>query len=424
MTGQHYSANRAALRLVWVLIAAIPPIFALLTWNHDNLRPGWQAWFKESGSPVAAIEAVVVIALLALGARPWSRVRAWPMWVQYLLALVVIIALANAILIAPDRAVGRWWTSLSLLHLLLGIAFYDFVVRCAVPLLNLWRLVAIGEIAFVALCILFAATVDPAGNFHWAHFGLGGTAIRHTGFYAAVGAALAVGLMAVAVSWPERLAWGAAATVQMAWILWSGTRGAALGVAVALLLGTVLQRRLRQPWVLAGALLVYFAGAALAGSVGAPDPHYGLSRIGASAGDGTLNELTSYRWNIWAETVRWTLQRPWFGYGEGQLTTIVPVAYKYFAHHPHNALIQLAFQWGFVGAAATLALGARAASGCLKGVRADDPAAIPATLAGASLLVMSMYDGTLFFPYPTMIVALSLATVAAIDARSASRLAA
>ena len=84
----------------------------------------------------------------------------------------------------------------------------------------------------IAVAIFVLAIPDPA-RFDWLQFGLAVTNIRQTGFYAAVGAAAALGLAAVETRRAHHAGWVAAATACFALSFWSGTRGSVVAVVAA-----------------------------------------------------------------------------------------------------------------------------------------------------------------------------------------------
>jgi O-antigen ligase len=115
---------------------------------------------------------------------------------------------------------------------------------------------------------------------------------------------------------------------------------------------------------------------------------------------------------MWHATWQAILQHPVFGTGAGQYFFVVHDKLGSF-NHPHNVVLQILSSWGFAGATCYFALAGFVAWRAFLALRNPRSADAPALLVAGSLLTMSLYEGSLFHTYPTMMFALALGVILA-----------
>ena len=393
-----------------MVIAATPVLFALVTWNAANaINPG-QAWLRLFGVPVVVVELGIIAYAVLAGASPLRIIGRQPIWVQAILLLLVGIAVLTALLGAPARVDAATWTVIWLVHLLFGICVAGLVRLTSARARELiWPMLVAGLCGYALILIVYVNAVPNPRTFPWERFWLGVTNIRQVGFFSAAGAAAALGLAITQRDRGAVLSF-AAATLLLALSFWTGTRGSLLAVWAAFAVGLFLVPDLRSARSFAVLAGITAAGAVL--SLVQPVPYglYGLARLAASAGHTTVEEVSSGRSTMWALTWDTILERPLFGYGAGQFRWVADESLRMF-NHPHNVVLQLLVQWGFVGTLCFGALALFVAGRCREALRNASAETVPAFLAAASLLILSLYDGAFYYSYPIMMIALSLAVL-------------
>lgn len=403
-------AARPSLLLIlsFLLVAFAPAIFALCTWNTGlpEGRGFLESQVRYFGLPILGAELFVVIVAMAAGFAPARTVRAMPRWVQAALLSLVVIAFGTALLAAPQPILAMLRTCMSALHLLFGLAA-AWLIGAYHPALrtSFWPMIVAGLAAYALILCAFVASIADWRAFDWFYFGLGMIHIRQVGFYSAVGAAAALGLAAIRPGARNYLLWVGAAALLLALSFWSGTRGSLIAVLGAFGAGLLVLPGLRTMRACSALIAANAAGAALSLIPASPHPLFGLWRIFSNY-DG-LDEASSGRIAMWLDTLRAIGERPWFGYGEGQFRLVVSQSQGVY-NHPHNSLLQIALQWGGVGLACALAI-AGSIAWRICSVARRDPELTPALLVAAALAVFSLYEGTLFHPYPIMMLALAIA---------------
>lgn len=407
-----HGLSRELLRaaLPWILIALVPPLFALLTWDTGAHFSRVQQFARHWGGPVTVIEIIVVAVALARGFSPLAMIRTWPLWARLALLSLVAIAFGTAVLVAADKADATLRTWTTLVHLLFGMSVAQLITQDDWPRRHLWLAILAGLLAYGFLAALFVAAIPDPASFNWKRFGLGVIHIRHVGFYAAVGGVAGLVVTACCSGWRAGLGVGVAA-LMFAIDFWSGTRGSIFGIWCGFLLSFVLFRRLRTLKAAAALVCATAAGAALSLVHSVPHAQYGAGRMAESLGGKSVEAVSTGRVGMWLGTWREVLERPLVGHGQEQIYRIVPEAVH--AWHPHNAVLQILFQWGFVGFFCIAALIILLAVHCYKGLQPESSHHLAAFAVLTTLLAMALHDGTLFFAYPLMMVALCVAILAA-----------
>lgn len=410
-------AQVVALRLnllPWFLIAAAPVIFAAMTWNPIAETNSIHAAVRLFGLPIAALELCVVLIVFGIGWRPIHHFRSLSSAAQPLLAFLVLIAFSTAVL-APKPASALLWTYLSLMHLLFGFAVAFLVSRAEADERRLiWPSIVAGLCGFWLLVIVFVNLPHPP-SFDWRYLGLGVSNVRQLGFYSAVGTAAALGL-AVQRGGRETLLWVAAGALVLSIAFWSGSRGALLALAAAVCLVLTMVRQIRTFRTAAIVLATAALAAGLSLLQPPPDHHYGVERLGRSLSGRSLNELGSHRVDLWLDAWNAFLSRPFFGYGEGQVGWVVPQGDALYLH-PHNIYLQLLLQWGIVGTSVALALALILFRHSHVSASRNIIEALPAILVMLTLVIFSLYDGSLFHTYPMMMFAFSVAILGGTTSR-------
>lgn len=374
-------------RIVAWSFGLAPAALFLLTWS-DDLTP-LQQMARAYSLPVLAAELTVVIVSFGEGYR-LRRPQLLP------LALVVAlgtVAWGTAIAAAnPLTAVLRTgtWT----IHLLFGMALVNLWRHGALDLHRIVRAQLIGFLLTFALLVAFVATtartlIEASDLPAFAN-------IRWFGYYAAA----TVGLCAMGFLRSNKLALLTAAAA-FAMAAWTGTRGAVAAALVGFVASTILFPPFRswRAWLLLG--LAATGGFALSLGLDAFAPIQGQGPASMARFD------SSGRVELWQATVAKVLERPVFGWGEGQF---VHRWGSFSVAQPHNIVLQLLYVWGVVGALLCAALSAWVAPRFFKD-RTTEVA--PFRCAALILAAYSFIDGALFYVQSTSLFALSCAAAVA-----------
>ncbi|HEX8213864.1 MAG TPA: O-antigen ligase family protein, partial [Allosphingosinicella sp.] len=332
------------------LIGIAPVLTMLLSWAAPEAEiAGWQVIVKAFALPVVAAE-LAIIAVAVAGEGKWAS-SAVPRRHLAAAAAFLLLALSTAAFAAASPAMAFVRTSLWIVH----CAFAWSVFRlCEKSLLDAGRLVSALLAGFLASClllILFVSQIGDPSAFGWTNELPGLDNIRRGAYFAAPIAGLCIGRLPFASG--RGLAFVAAVyTLAIAFIFWSGSRGAVPAIGAAFGLGVALLPRLRSKKVALTLFAATVTGICLAWLYSLKTGFPGFWRMfTASVEDPTLpnSDLTSGRTDLWISTWQTILQRPLFGFGEGQAAYVVPVGQEMVVFHPHNLVLQVLLAWGVTG---------------------------------------------------------------------------
>jgi O-antigen ligase len=378
------------------VIGFAPFILMLITWAPGG-RTNIQSILQVLYLPITGAELFTIIIALREGLIAAMRRWSWPRLPTAALLVLITVAIVTAVnASAPGPA--HWWTFYYLLHL--GFAFS--VTHLGTKSIGSRELITaymVGFVAFVAGAAVFETQVkDPA--FDW----IGGwpavTHIRHFGYYASASTAMGIAFAATERR-PRMLALlFLFCTVGFAFALWTGSRGAVIGVAGAMAAGMVLFPAMRRIVVWAGAALSLAVGALIASLAPAHGILMGVGRTVTQTVDS--GDVSTGRTRLWLNVIGAIEKRPVFGYGADQMGTVAPFG---TLGQTHEIFLQILLAWGVVGLACAAILAVWFLKRSLPAVRSSEVDLLSAMLAMFALATMSLFDGSLFHVLPVSIFA-------------------
>lgn len=401
--------GRGAIALV--LVAFSPLIFAILTFSTSSQPSGLIDFVRFFGLPVAGIELIVV--LFAVGQRitVFDPIRSSALWQKLCLGTLIAIAVSTALFVAEAKAPALIRTSEWLIHLHFGLCVLGFAQQPPQGYASrtIWVVFAVGLLCYAAALSLFVIMLpDPAG-FNWEalHFGL--VSIRQIGTYSGAGFGVAIALAILAKSTKAQIGWTGAAAVLIGLSFWSGTRNSIAAVLAVLLLGWAVLPPMRSLKAVAIPIAALVGGFGLAHIHLPPVPSFQVTRFYAPmpAEVAAKTDISSGRMSMWQVTAKEILNRPLFGHGESQFR-FHPVTRQFNLFHPHNSVIQIAFQWGVVGAICFFTLFAALWWQMLKRARRMPECALPAFMVVNTLFAISLIDGAYYYTWSPMISAFAV----------------
>ena len=391
-------------RAAWMLVACSPIIFALLTWPIFFFAA--QDAVRHYSLPIVAIEMTTVVLALATGWQPSQSLAAAPPWCKAALAILGAVATGTALFVAPDQPAAVLRTLTSIFHVLFALSLVHLFAKAWRPLdTAIWPSIALGTLGYVVLLVPYVASITNPENFDWGYFMFGVTNVRQTGFYSVVGACVAFGLAISSNDKRTYSLWLVVASILLAESFWSGTRSSLIAFAAACIVGLRLFPSLRTLRAARSFMLSTVLGLMLSLLHQVPHPLFGALRLWIASGSA---DPGTGRLEIWRGTARMFLERPLFGFGESQFRLLLPEVEGAY-NHPHNWVLQILFQWGLVGAVCYFSLAVFIWFRFEGAIRRMGSAALPAYLTATSLLIYSLYEGTMYHPYPIAMLAVAVA---------------
>jgi O-antigen ligase len=374
-----------------------PAVLALLTWAPYGLTR-IQMTVLIDALPVMAVELLAFAVAWREGLFPWLRQNGPPRLGAAALAGWLVVAMATTAFVAPDTIVAIRWTVHWIVHLLFGFAVAFLCSRG----LKVRDFVAFYLAGFLVYAIVFLVYVLRYWGqpIDWVHHLPAAVHIRHVGIYAAAMTGMSAGVMA-----GERggrvWAFGfVAASVGFAIGLWTGSRGMALSVIAATVVGVALVPQMRRLRAWGGAALSLVIG--LAAVAWLPTPNADMLGVARTVSATTEHEVTTGRTQIWENVIHAIFRNPLFGYGPGQMPFVAPFADMGQAH---NLILEVLLSWGLAGFVCVLIAAFFYLRRALPAVHRNGELLAAPFVAAASILALSMIDAAMFHVLPVSIFA-------------------
>jgi O-antigen ligase len=392
-------------------LALVPPIFAAATFDLANaFNP-----LRQYSLPIVALEMFVIIAAIMSGLQPGSAFMRLSNTTRMAAAMLSIVAMVSTILapVEPIRALMLF--PITAVHGIFALAIHERLGgewrSARMPLL--WSgLIGMTLFALVAIPVSWLGHLNT--DFNWRHFGAGVSHIRQVGHYGLVLTGITGGFLIFADLEKQRKTLILLLLLGFVVTHFSGSR-AAFGAAVlgCAVLAFAIRSRFWRFALVSGSLFVLAIPISM---LVAPHADYGAGTIirrtlGLGMESGSVTEYTSGRWEIWSETFRRFLDRPWIGHGEGQARHGIETLYGGF-NHPHNSILQFLYQWGLVGTIALACLVWRALRNTRSAIATEPQIALPAMAIFWSLAAFSLFEGSFYHPLPIVFSLLSLVLLA------------
>jgi O-antigen ligase len=297
---------------------------------------------------------VLLLPMLWAGRRELSRALA-EIVAKTRLSWLILGAIAEAAVIvsvvcsdypAPAAVTAAEWVVLASAGLIAGRVARDQPRAGDTLLKGMALSAAIGS----AIVWLWWIAAGRTGMPLYAHH-------RHLGLHALAGAVATTGLALRANQRRGvRTLWIALGIVCWAGLLWSGGRGPVLALLIAHGAWFIAERAHRRTIATLAAVQL-IGGLALSAAFWTPRPELGwwhaFERTAAAAEAGDVSALTSTRSEGWRESLHRAAARPWVGHGPDAYRFLTP---KLDGQQPHNLVLQLWLDLGFIGGTALVAL--------------------------------------------------------------------
>lgn len=385
-----------AWKLAICLMATLPTIFILVTWDNDGkLSPAAFA-VRYLSLPVTVGELCIILLAIRTRFSIASTFRNISLIPKLLIGSWLIFALLAVALSEHNFSLLMLTTMQYAIHGICLAACIHLAVNAMAPDRE-WALsmLVAGSLAYVGLLVLFALTVPDKLAFPWTLRLPTGTNVRQIGYFVAIATVAPVSLLLFGRS--KTAAFAFAVVVLVAFIAWTGSRGALVG----LFLGTVAAIAMlgRLPTFARGVSMLAscIVGLAISIIIPNPAPEFGLVRMASSLAQ---DDIGSGRSLVWKSTLVEISKSPWTGHGSGSFNQNMQKIYGFDFNHPHQFLLQYVYDWGVIGGILGVLLILVLFVFCWQRARMHNDAAAYASIAALCVTTaVGMIDGSLFYPF-------------------------
>ena len=414
--GQHRAPRSA---YIWIgVLCALPVLTAWLSFAPSGQFSYAQLVARQFWLPSNLFELATIIFALSSGLsiqKLWLTLgRNTKLLASVWLASVFLATIFAEYPAAAMLSLVSWMT-----HALFAMA--------ALYLFRMWRdidhpdvitafsnAMPVGAALYVLTIAIFMAVVGTSADFDWMSSQPGFPHIRHSGYFLMPAMALSTGMIATC-SGRQKFLHTVLLAISFGFAIWIGSRGPLMAYFVMLAAAMLVFRSMRNPKTLGYIAMAVVAATLLSQALPTPD-HDAFNVVARLLGlkSGTAEELSTGRTEFWRQTWHAIMAQPFIGHGGGQFRLQVPVAVATF-NHPHDSVLQFAYEWGLIGAGAILSLLALAIFKLGRIAIADANGLLAPFLALFSMAVFSLIDGVFYYNLPIM---LFLTCAAAIVARA------
>lgn len=406
-----------------LLVGLLPAWMVLAPLDITRAPEVWQVFVRSNAFAVPLVQLVFILLAMGGSFSPIRAVRELPYISK--LALALWFALASFVSFQPGKE--HFFASIGISKLIIAGLFLLALIhtlRAVGGRLTqvIWLSIGAGTLIWTLLWATHIFLYSPQGE-EWVTRIPGVNNVRHMGHFAFAG--VTAGLVSVIafrdraniwLRWVLPISFGA---VSFGLSLWTGSRGPLLASLVAVAATFFLAVGHRK------SIAKFFAASALLSTavvtiLPLPHPIYGIAEATGMA-DVTANadhDGSSGRTALWSATIEKISQKPMLGWGINQFSNSGPSKHARF-FHPHNFPLQLMFSGGIVSVLLTLLIVIPILLRWRWPYTKGEGAAGVGAVVG--LLVYALYDGALYFSYPTTIFLVAIAiSIAPAEARHAS----
>lgn len=391
-----------------VLMAALPSIFVLATWDSDGLQTPQAFAVRYLSLPVTLCELSViylavrakfdVITLLkSLGNIPRLLITAW-----FVFALIPVVLLSGKALFSA--------------FVTLQYALHGIFLAAAVHLARNSRLgidsrawsvtiVALGALSYVGLISAFALLVPNKEAFPWVLRLPSGTNIRQLGYFAALAAVPPLSMIMLGRS--KIPVYCLILIAVVTFIAWSGSRGALIGLSCSAVFGAMMLGCRLSLFRMGLAILCFGTAMVISLKLPVPAPEFGLIRMVSSL---EQEDIGTGRTFVWKSTISEISKGPWIGHGSGSFNRNMRETYGFDFNHPHQFILQYFYDWGVIGGGVGGLLLIFLFLSCLQlGRQHKDAAAYTSITSLCTIAAVGMIDGALFYPLSIFLAIMAVA---------------
>ena len=350
-----FVASQQSWFFVIVAISMTPLVQGLLTTTLDGYVTYPQSVIRVLSVVTILTDFFIIIVAIKIGFLQYIRFdlsNIVKIIFAILFASAIFSALAENILVVFSLFITlRFFIQIaalfSLIHILSSSSNFDTK--------RYFGVMMTGVFLYVAYIILIIAMIPDYAAFYW----LGGlpsaTNVRHIGNYVAILSIAAIGLFLFAKN-PNQWHIVAAIFVITAFLAWTGSRAAFVGLIVALPTAIYVVRHkvsATRIGILAATMIVAVLATI---PLPTPNPSYGVMRMINASDVRQSSDISSSRTIVWQHTIEEIAQAPLLGHGAGRFLGNMDAKYRYDLDNPHNFILQFGYDWGILGLAVALLL--------------------------------------------------------------------
>lgn len=385
-------------KLIW-LIALLPALFVLTTWDSDGILTNQNALLRHFSLPVVAFEIAIVWLAAKAGFELKRTFLDMPQFVKWALCIWLFFAVFAAVGVANDVGTAVFVT---MRYLLQGMVFAAVIFLVSHERFDHSRwigVLTVGAMVYLFALVAFISLIPNPDKFDWVSALPSATNVRQIGNNLAL-LAIAPVVGVLARKSPHRVLYFVALAAIICFIGWTGSRGGLFGIFAGVVAGLVLTAGFTKLRHIGLMLLSLISGLLASIPLFSPAPEFGVLRIASSI---SRDDASSGRIEMWINALAEIAKMPLTGHGSGSYREHMFEITGFAYNHPHNFILQFAFDWGVVGALAMILILTTLGWHLVKLRNRHSPARFASVAGFSTVIAIAMIEGTLFHPLPIFI---------------------
>jgi len=392
----------------WVIILAfIPIIMFFSSIQIGGEFSNFQFFLRAYWVPAIIFEIVTLFIALHAGWKPIEQLRDAQKIIKIPLYIWMSSMFFGSLFIAYIPAISMISTMVWFIHIGFFGAVYFLIHHWEIYqkenfYFNVSSILSIASVSVTILIVIYTFIIGHDAKYDWVSALPGFSNVRHIGYIQLIGASLSVGALALHYNkWFHTLL----LIINLVLIIWFGSRGVFFAILLAIVLNPFLLKKCRNIKYIILLGMSFLIALILSQLVPTPpsDSYNILNRFDDRKIENVQN-ITSGRTELWKDAVSMTLEKPFIGNGTDQYKYTAPAA-QGASRHPHNFILQIFFEWGFIGGLSFLFLLFQMArqifQNTLNGL--SYPPYIMTLLA---VMIFGMIDGIIFYALPIAMLSL------------------
>lgn len=393
-----------ALGLLLLMLAATPVIHVIGGIASGNQATPFHLMIRSYWTPTLFIECITIIYAILKGVSFGGFFKALPSMAKAALGVWIAGIVISSLFPAQSLSMATHKSAIWMIHILFAASVWhlacclnkDAFRRQA----NQFAIAVVSSAALtMTILIFYLVWAGSPSSFNLVSETPGFSNIRHWGQFLLPALAVMAGLSFTSATKKNNIYTSIFYIALLTIGLWSGHRG----VVISLLAGTILMFvffpivRSTTSIFKQAACWTGATTASLLISFPANSAYHAVGRIfrPLKTQEG-LNSYSSSRVEFWNEAIYLILNRP-LGYGGDHYRWIAPMARETF-NHPHNVILQMAFDWGLLGVSGFAMLAMTVALPLWRRRETMSELGIIACFVAMVIAIWSMIDGALYYP--------------------------
>lgn len=411
-----HSERIPAWKTTLFIFSLMPAFHMLATWDFDGNITNINQTLRLYSLPIIWLELFILTIAVRKNWSPLAQYKQLGKSLRFALLILITCGTISSLILAENSSSSI----LTFCKYILQIAVLGALIHILKTSKNIstnfyLKIMIFGTSLYTLLLVTFCIFVEHPLIFQWVERIPSATNVRQIGNVLGILTIFPASVILFSKKRNNLFIAVFIHTALLAFVMWSGTRGALLGYFVALLIAgasiSITHTKFRATAILCSAV----AALLLSLSIPTPSPYFGVIRMQQSL---ETDDMSSGRTKMWKEAAFAIAESPVIGHGSGTYRHNMLKRNGYPYNHPHNFILQFLYDWGLIGAICAIILLGRLGFSIFTSRSESRKIKFIAAGGFTCTVAIAMIEGTLFHPLPMALTIAMIAPLLSDKARS------